>query len=129
MPSAVLTSNATVLAANDQFEALKGPFRIGAFDRLSLVNAATNGLFGTSSPASANARRRSNRFPARRDEASLIVHVTPIARTAHDIFDQAACIVIVTRIGGVNVPDGAMLNGLFDLSPRRPAWSGTWRAG
>jgi DNA-binding CsgD family transcriptional regulator len=119
LPTAVLTANATVLAANALFEALKGPFRIGAFDRLSLVGDPANDLFraavANADPGGAGVK--SIPLPARGDHPPMIVHVAPIERSAHDIFNQAACIVIVTPIGSVDVPDGAMLNGLFDLSP------------
>lgn len=119
LPTAVLGAGATVLASNQQFDTLKGPFRIGAFDRLSLTNGPANALFrqavaDTGSPTSTV---KSIPLPARGDEPSMIVHVAPIERNAHDIFNRAACMVIVTPIGMVDVPDGAMLNGLFDLSP------------
>lgn len=118
LPAAVLTAGTTVLVANALFEALRSPFRIGAFDRLSLSGQAADCLFkdavmrSTIEPAV-----RSIPIPAREDHPAMIVHVAPVERRANDIFNQSACIVIVTPLDGVGVPDSAMLNGLFDLSP------------
>lgn len=119
LPAAVLNAKASLLACNHHFEALKPPFRVGAFDRLSLINPAANSLLqkavvevGAQAPTV-----KSIPLAARDGEPSRLIHVVPIARSAHDIFDQGACIVVVTRIGAIHVPDGATLNGLFDLSP------------
>lgn len=118
LPAAVLTAGTTVLVANSLFEALRSPFRIGAFDRLSLIGQAADRLFKDAAMRSSIAPSvRSIPIPARDNDPAMIIHVAPVERRAHDIFNQAACIVIVTPLGGARVPDTAMLNGLFDLTP------------
>ncbi|MES2033173.1 MAG: helix-turn-helix transcriptional regulator [Pseudomonadota bacterium] len=119
LPAAVITAGAVVLAANDRFQALRAPFRIGAFDRLSLAVPAAQALFAAAieeNDAGASAVK-SIPVPARADDAAMIVHVAPVERGAHDVFDRAASVVIVTPLDAAGVPDGAMLNGLFDLTP------------
>lgn len=118
LPAAVLTAGTTVLVANALFEALRSPFRIGAFDRLSLTGQAVNSLFKDAVMRSTiEPSVRSIPVPAREEHPAMIIHVAPVERRANDIFSQSACVVIVTALGGTGVPDSAMLNGLFDLSP------------
>jgi len=119
LPAAVITVGATVLAANDLFQSFKAPFRIGAFDRLSLANPAANILFSNAveRAGAGTSAVQSIPVPAKDGDPAMIVHVAPIERRAHDIFDHAACIVIVTPLTAASMPDGAMLNGLFDLTP------------
>ena len=119
LPAVVLTAAGLAVAVNERFEALASTFRIGAFNRVSMVNPSANALFANAlaETAAANAVVKSIPAPARDDDPALIVHVAPIERGAHDIFDQAATLVVVTPVGMVPSPDGAMLHGLFDLTP------------
>ncbi|MER9140386.1 helix-turn-helix transcriptional regulator [Mesorhizobium sp. M0830] len=44
------------------------------------------------------------------------MHLLPLRRAAHDIFNSAACIALVTPVGKLNPPAEAPLSGLFDLT-------------
>lgn len=119
LPAAVLTANGSALAVNERFEALKSTFMIGAFNRLSMISPSGNALFtqAVTAAGASSAVVKSIPVRAREDDPALIVHVAPIERDAHDIFDQAATLVVITPIGLAPNPDGAMLHGLFDLTP------------
>jgi DNA-binding CsgD family transcriptional regulator len=118
LAAAVMTSASTILAANSQFEALTALFQFRAFDKLSLRGAA-GALFqeAVSSPEALGGSVRSIPVPARDEQPARIIHVSPIKRAAHDIFNRASCLVVVTAIGDTHAPSGAMLHGLFDLTP------------
>jgi len=119
LAAAVLTASSTMLAANAEFEALNTLFRFQAFDKLSLIHSPSNGLFSEAVTQSQlpTSAVRSIPTPARNDRPAAIIHVTPVKRGAHDVFSRASCLVVVTPVGGSHAPSGAMLHGLFDITP------------
>lgn len=119
LAAAVMTPSSTMLAANAQFEALSSLFRFGAFDKVALIHSAANVLFGeaVSQAQHASGVVQSVPTPAHDEHPASIIHVSPIKRAAHDIFSRASCLVVVTPMGAGHAPSGAMLHGLFDLTP------------
>jgi DNA-binding CsgD family transcriptional regulator len=48
---------------------------------------------------------------------AIIVHVIPVRGVAHDVFANAACIVVLTPVVPHEVPNAEVIRGLFDLTP------------
>ena len=102
-------------------EALEGTFFFGPSDGIALANRAAEALFreATTDFACAEGAVKSIPVPARGEMPAMIVHVLPVSRSAHDLFSGAAHLVLVTPVGATQMPNGAMLHGLFDLLARR----------
>jgi DNA-binding CsgD family transcriptional regulator len=90
-------------------------------ERLTLVDQAADALLAD---ALARLERppgiggvQSIPLPAQDDRPPMVVHVLPVRRAAHDIFMQAASIVVIMPVDRASVPTAEVLEGLFDLTP------------
>lgn len=119
LPAAVVMANGTVLAVNPLFESHAKFMRPAAFGRLSIANRRVNGLLQEAlSGAASEAAVQSIPVPAQSNEdAPAVVHVLPLRRSARDVFDSGAALVVVTSYSrDGDVPSDAVLRGLFDLT-------------
>ncbi|MER9586961.1 hypothetical protein [Mesorhizobium sp. M0276] len=111
LPAAVLRADGRVVAANGLLEDLTLHVIISAFDRVHLVSKRANALLadglshidellsiGVLSFASLGL-----------NEEKAVMHLLPLRRAAHDIFNSAACIALVTPGGKLNPPAEALL--------------------
>ncbi|MDR4305227.1 helix-turn-helix transcriptional regulator [Chelatococcus sambhunathii] len=114
-PAAVLGGHRRLLAANADFEALRGRVRIGAGDRLSLADPACEALLGRALEAGCETGL-SIPLKATGGDPPAVMHVLPVRRTARDAFSLAEWLIVVTPIGAGAAPLASILSGLFDLS-------------
>lgn len=119
LPAAVLTASGRVLAANSLLEGMPGVFRPAAHGRLAIADASADTLF---QEAVVQHRQepvvRSIPVQASEGQPSLIVHVLPLRRAAHDIFSGGDILVAATAVSAsAMVPSPTILTGLFDLTP------------
>jgi DNA-binding CsgD family transcriptional regulator len=110
-----------VLAVNGALERLMPSVLQDRRDRLRLSDGAADVLFGdaltrrrlVSGPVGAN----SIPVAATDEHPPMIVHLLPIRGAAHDIFLQAASLLVITPVDRAVVPTAKVLQGLFDLTP------------
>lgn len=119
LPSAVITANGRVIAANALMEALEGPMVFAAHGRLALSDRAPNELFQQALDDTIRHPGviRSIPVQAQNGRPAFIAHVLPIEGNVRDIFSNSSRLVIITPVEHGIAPDGAMLAGLFDLTP------------
>lgn len=121
LPGAVLRSGGKVLAVNGALERLMPSVLQDRRDRLRLSDGAADILLGDAlsrgplagGPAAVN----SIPVAATAEHPPMIVHLLPIHGAAHDIFAQAASLLVVTPVDRAVVPTAKVLQGLFDLTP------------
>ncbi len=117
LPAAVLGSRRKVLAANEQFAALPGQLRIGAGDRLSVDDPASEALFAIALAGRVEGEGLSVPLKAHSGAQPAVMHVLPVRRSARDLFSLAEWLIVLTPLGPGSAPLASILSGLFDLSP------------
>ena len=120
LPGAVLRGDGGVIAVNGLLEALDTQFIARAFGKLALTDPSAN-------LALQEALQRANLsnwhgvlsfpVPAVADRPTLIGHLVPVRRAAHDLFSGAAGLLVATQLSAPRAPSADLLNGLFDLTP------------
>jgi DNA-binding CsgD family transcriptional regulator len=121
LPAAVLRADGRLFAASASFERLIPEVLQDRRERLTVLDGAADALL-------AQALRRLDLGPggdhvqsipirARTAHPSMVLHVLPVRRAAHDIFLQAETIVVITPVDRASVPTAEVLEGLFDLTP------------
>lgn len=121
LPAAVVSERGTVLALNALFEKHTPHLSPAAFDRLILKEKDANRLLQAALAQADQGEAQAVRsipVPSRTaDEHPAVLQVIPLKRDARDIFNSATALVVVTSYtADKNVPDDAILRGLFDLS-------------
>ena len=118
LPAAVLSASGAALAVNGLLEA--APHVIaGAYGRLILADPQADGLMReilTLYPEPVAAC--SIPIPAAAGRSAAIAHVLPLAGAAYDLMGGHTLVVLTTLRMDGNVPDAALLHGLFDLTPK-----------
>jgi DNA-binding CsgD family transcriptional regulator len=121
LPAAVLRQGGILLTANSEFENLLPLTIQDRSDRIALVDKTADKLLEEAlarvSFENAETVINSIPLPAREGRLPLILHVLPIRGAAHDIFAQAASLLVVTAVNQSAVPTATVLQALFDLSP------------
>ncbi len=119
LPGAVLRQTGQVLAVNQLMSGLIPHIFQDRRDRLRLADPAPDDLLAGVLAASEcpEARVRSIPIAGNDARAPMILHLLPVAGTAHDVFSGAAHLVAVTPVDSGAVPNADVLQGLFDLTP------------
>ena len=119
LPAAVLTASGRVLAANSLLEGMPGVFHSAAHGRLAIADASANTLLQQAIVQHRqNLVVRSIPVQAGEGQPTLVVHVLPLRRAAHDIFSGGEILVAATAVSAsAMVPSPTILSGLFDLTP------------
>lgn len=120
LPGAILREGGRLLAANRLFEALMPSLFHDRAERLTLTDAAADGLFLAALGTSSVAGRRivkSIAIAAALDRVPMVLHVIPVRGSARDIFTRATFMLVVTPVDRGAVPSAEVLQGLFDLTP------------
>lgn len=121
LPAAVMIQSGRVLATNDLFNAFTSTFKALAFGGLALADADADRLFREARADIHDTEllvTRSIPIAAKEDRPSLVVHVLPLVRSAHDLFEGGHVLVVVTTPKrSALVPSPTILTGLFDLTP------------
>lgn len=122
IPAAVISASGVVMLTNRLFDAMDDVLIAAAFGRLALRDRQADRLLQVALPRSGRpvgpVETRSIPLPAPAGGRPCVIHVMPLERAATDIFNRGAAMVAVSgyAVDG-NVPDDAVLRGLFDLSP------------
>ncbi|SIQ89593.1 DNA-binding transcriptional regulator, CsgD family [Rhizobium sp. RU33A] len=119
LASAVIGDDGSVVATNEEFEALAPQVSTGANDRLIINNPNAQALY-----ASALAQIKigfaapvqSIPVVSRDDLKRLIVHLMPIRRAARDVFQRSCALAVITPVGETGSTDMRVICGLFDLT-------------
>jgi DNA-binding CsgD family transcriptional regulator len=121
LPAAVFSSNGRVLASNPLLEAMPSTFLSAAFGGMAIGDAQADLLFQQAIAAARGETESSVRsipVSAREDRPSIIIHVLPLRRSAHDIFSGGDILIAATAVSASSmVPSPTLLAGLFDLTP------------
>ncbi|WP_066505171.1 helix-turn-helix transcriptional regulator [Bradyrhizobium macuxiense] len=121
LPAAVLRHGGRLMTANALFDRLVPDVMQDRADRLALASTAADALFAQALAALNHGlisiEVRSVPIAAQNDRPPMIVHLVPIHGAAHDLFDRASAIVMVTPVVPSEVPTAEVLQGLFDLTP------------
>jgi DNA-binding CsgD family transcriptional regulator len=119
LPAAVLSSG-RVMAANARFQEKDAAFLPVAHGGLALANGEANRLFQKAVIGINQTTTEvcSIPVPATGSDASLVVHLLPLRRAAHEVFAGGDTLVLATAIAPTKlVPSASLLNALFDLTP------------
>lgn len=120
LPALLLNEAGTVIEANSWMEALSDQVKYGAGNRLVLGDRAAQEMLtaGLKSLDSATGLHR-NTFPLRDEwgKATMVLHLIPIRRSAHDIFGQSFALLLMTPVSSERSPSLDLLRSLFDLTP------------
>ena len=119
LPAAVMRGSGAVLATNALFDAMQAIFLPVAHGRMAIGNASANALFQEAIVQHRHDQAvRSIPVPAHEGRQSLVVHLLPLRRAAHDIFSGGDILVAATAVSASTmVPSPTILTGLFDLTP------------
>ncbi|MFB2552792.1 helix-turn-helix transcriptional regulator [Ensifer soli] len=118
IPAALIRADGGVLAANDRFQALDPPLRIGARDRLH-VEAETVQALLTNALQRLVGRdfRMPMSFPLTGGREPMVLHLIPSAGEARDLFGHAVALLLVSLVRARSAPDRTLIAALFDLTP------------
>jgi DNA-binding CsgD family transcriptional regulator len=122
LPAAVLSRSHRILLTNDLFERfIPSLFQDGA-QRCSMTDQRADALLKAVLERMTawhwdSSILHSLPVAGRLDRPPMIVHVVPILRAAQDVFNSAACLLVVTQLERNAGPEATILQGLFDLTP------------
>lgn len=115
--AALLDRRGHVQNANQLFERALGD-QVGRNTRLKLRDPGADRLLSDALEGLATHRRgRSLPFPNSDRSGSAVMHLMPIAGAARDIFTDSATIVVIADPRRRTLPDHALLQAMFDLTP------------
>lgn len=120
IPAAILDAQGRTLAANGLLEAMAPgmlQFRSARIALASpLADARLEAVLAGLAAGPASAAVQSMPVPAVPGHSAAVMHFYPIRRQARDIFGTASTILLVTPVGPRDVPQAAIIQGLFDLT-------------
>jgi DNA-binding CsgD family transcriptional regulator len=121
LPAAVLESGGRIAGCNSLFDVLIPSVVEDMRSRVRLVDQAADKLLsealrcgGRGSPTQLT---QSIPIRASHDHPPFVLHIVPVKGAAHDIFQGAMSILILTPVVPKKVPTANVLQGLFDLTP------------
>jgi len=122
LPAATLSPSGRLIFANDPFQQFMPALVQDRMTRLTVNDPRADALLETalariasnlnlphqvqSIPLAEGGRRR-----------PMVLHVIPIRRAAHDIFDATSTMLVLTALTSRAGPDATIIQGLFDLTP------------
>jgi len=120
LPALVLDDDGRVISANDPTNALNKYVRWRAHDRVSLIDAAADGLLRQAMDALDHdlvGAPRSFAARASDDAGPIIANLVPIRGAARDIFVRCAAVLVMTPVGAPQAPAIELVQSLYDLTP------------
>ena len=90
---------------------------MAARNRVALTDGRANELLWAALGKDPDTAVRS--FPLRDtdDRASMVVHLIPVRRSAHDIFTGSYALLVLTPVAAAPAPPVELMRSLFDLTP------------
>lgn len=119
LPAVLIDDRGVVIEANEMVDAL-GIVTGSAGNRVALTDSQANGMLAQLLAAVATVPDApANSFPVRDSSgrASVVAHLVPIRRSAHDIFGLGHALLLFTPVSSERVPSVDLLKSLFDLTP------------
>jgi DNA-binding CsgD family transcriptional regulator len=120
LPALLLSRDGTVIEANRLVEDLSARVQWRARNRITLADSAANELLSSALAALDGDPETSVRSFALRDaddRASMVGHLVPIRRSAHDIFAGSYALLVLTPVTAQRGPPIELMRSLFDLTP------------
>lgn len=121
IPAAVLGPRGAAIATNSLLEALTPAVVQSRPGRLGLANPRADLMLTTAlETAEAGLHTgpvRSIPVPAGADSGAMVAHILPIRASAREVFTGAAAVLLMTPVTLRELPDAAVIQGLFDLTP------------
>ncbi|MDF2982602.1 MAG: helix-turn-helix transcriptional regulator [Devosia sp.] len=121
IPAAVLGPRGAAIATNSLLEALTPSVVQSRPTRLGLTNPRADEMLTTALEAAEAGLHtgpvRSIPVPAADGSAAMVAHILPIRASAREVFTGAAAVLLMTPVTLRELPDAAVIQGLFDLTP------------
>jgi DNA-binding CsgD family transcriptional regulator len=118
LAACAVTAAGTVLVANADFDAARHHWTTRGGNRIALTDRRADELLGETLRLIATGQGvRSLPMVGAEDSPPAVLHVVPIRRAAHDLFGQAAAILVLTTASTAPTQATPLLQALFDLSP------------
>jgi DNA-binding CsgD family transcriptional regulator len=121
LPGAVLKVGGRLLAANTLFQALIPTVVQDRREGVALTSPGADALLRSTlarhTATGRLAKTASIPIPAVDDRPAMIVHLVPVRGLAHDVFNQAEMLLVITPVDRALVPEAEVIQGLFDLTP------------
>lgn len=118
LAACAVTRAGTVLVANAEFDAARSLWTTRLGNRIALTDRRADGLLAETLGLIATGQGvRSLPLLPEEDAPPAVLHVVPIRRAAHDLFGQAAAILVLTTASATPTEATPLLQALFDLSP------------
>jgi DNA-binding CsgD family transcriptional regulator len=119
LPALLLNEAGTVIEANALIQALPEQVKYGPNNRLLLTDKAAQEMLTTALKAIGSEPDAGRcTFPLRDElgKATMVLHLIPIKRTAHDIFGQSFALLLMTPVSSERAPSIDLMRSLFDLT-------------
>jgi len=118
MAACAVGSTGRVLVANAQFADAASSWTTRGGDTIALLDTRADKQLALSlSLIRSHQGVRSIALAATERTPPAVLHVVPIRRSAHDLFSQAAAILVLTSASNAVTQETALLRALFDLTP------------
>jgi DNA-binding CsgD family transcriptional regulator len=118
LPAALLNVNGSVVLSNDHLDRADPHVTAGAHGKVILSSPAAQAIFHAAIKSGrCGAVARSIPLPAHEEEGPAVLHLFPLRRAAQDLFSSSALLIVLTRLTMGPLPEGSILEGLFDLTP------------
>jgi DNA-binding CsgD family transcriptional regulator len=117
LPALLLDESGTVVEANRLIEEMSGHVHWRARNRIVLTDARANEQLSAALGDHQESAVRS--FPLRDadDRASMVAHLIPVRRSAHDVFTSSYALLVLTPVAAPPAPPVELMRSLFDLTP------------
>jgi DNA-binding CsgD family transcriptional regulator len=121
LPALLVDETGRVVEANPLIEALPEKVRFGVNNRLILADAKANETLASALAQIETLPSAASRTFALRDEAgqaTTLLHIMPIRRSAHDVLGRSYALVLLTPLdANRGAPSADLMRTLFDLTP------------
>lgn len=121
IPAAVLGPRGAAIATNALLDELNPVVVQARPQRLGFSNEAADQLLIAALEAAEaglhQAAARSIPIPATEGSAALVAHLLPIRASAREVFSGATAVLLMTPVTPRELPDAAVIQVLFDLTP------------
>ncbi|MGX5723283.1 helix-turn-helix transcriptional regulator [Shinella zoogloeoides] len=121
LPSCVINFQGRMLAANGLMHPLVPSLILDRRDRVMLRHPESDQLLVRAlkslSESLVERQVMSIPVPANEEQDACVVHVIPVRNNGRDLIPGGLCILAVSIVSSLAVPDSSLLRGLFDLTP------------
>ena len=119
LPALLLDQEGTVVEANALIEDLPGEIQWRAGNQVALRDKSANGqLFAALATLDSAGGGAPHSFALRDADhrATMVAHVVPIRRSAHDLFARSYALLVLTPVEPQKAPSAELMRSLFDLT-------------